>query len=252
MNPLVSGVIICSDDSALMRALLALLAIAPCSPIPIPLFCEAAAARCVSECAEELRDIVGLLTRPDSEVIDPVECSDASELDEMLRGIGCTSGICAPLFIFVFMLIPMGTPAGGAMATGTGMPIPVGSPISNLTWSAGWIFFLRPRFPRGCGFVCILLCLVSSSLRLKRLVQPGKSHAWGFSPVCVRMCLVWCSRRWNALPHTGQMCGRGASFLGGVVDMVVCVVVVVCLCCARCTTLHSAFLKCYRYALGYA
>ena len=205
MKPLDSGVIICKDERALIRALL--LPMGPCSPSPAAPW--DAVARCVSEWAEELRDIVGLVTNPCNEVMDPEECIDASELDEMFLGIGCASGICmgAP-GIPMFMPIDMGT----------GM---AGSPISNLTWSCGCTFFFLPRFPRGCGLVCILLCLVSSSLRLNRFVHPGKSHAWGFSPVCVRMCLVWCSRRWNALPQTGHMCGRGASFLGGVVDIIV-------------------------------
>ena len=43
---------------------------------------------------------------------------------------------------------------------------------------------------RELGLLCILECRVNSSEREKRFVQPWKLHAWGFSPVCVRMCLV--------------------------------------------------------------
>ena len=40
------------------------------------------------------------------------------------------------------------------------------------------------------GLLWIRECRVSSSDRLKRLVHPGKWQACGFSPVCVRTCLV--------------------------------------------------------------
>lgn len=72
-------------------------------------------------------------------------------------------------------------------------------------------FFFLPRFALGCGLVCIRLCLVSSSLRLNRLLQLGKSQTCGFSPVCVLMCLVWCSKRRNALWQIGQTCGLASS-----------------------------------------
>ncbi len=43
---------------------------------------------------------------------------------------------------------------------------------------------------REFGLLCILECLVSSSDLLNRFEQPGKLQACGFSPVCVRICLV--------------------------------------------------------------
>lgn len=49
------------------------------------------------------------------------------------------------------------------------------------------------------GLVCILRCRVSSSDLLNLFEQPGNVHWWGFSPVWVRICLVWCSNLWNAL-----------------------------------------------------
>lgn len=45
------------------------------------------------------------------------------------------------------------------------------------------------------GLVWMRKWRVSSSERLKRLTQPWKVQAWGFSPVWVRMCRVWCSSR---------------------------------------------------------
>ena len=61
-------------------------------------------------------------------------------------------------------------------------------------------------FPlRELGLLCILECLVSSSDRLKRFEQPGKAQACGFSPVCVRICRVWCSSRWKAFSHNGHL-----------------------------------------------
>ena len=72
---------------------------------------------------------------------------------------------------------------------------------------ACWARLLRLEF----GLLWILECRVSSSDRLKRLEQPGKWQACGFSPVWVRMCLVWCSSRWKALSHSGHLYGRGRS-----------------------------------------
>lgn len=61
----------------------------------------------------------------------------------------------------------------------------------------GW-----PLLPRlELGLLCILECRVSSSDRENFLLHPGNWQACGFSPVCVLMCLVWCSRRWKALSH---------------------------------------------------
>lgn len=62
-----------------------------------------------------------------------------------------------------------------------------------------WWWDLAPRFE--FTLLCILECRVSSSDRENFLLHPGKVQAWGFSPVWVRMCLVWCSRRWKALSH---------------------------------------------------
>ena len=55
------------------------------------------------------------------------------------------------------------------------------------------------------GLLCMRECLVNSSDRLKRLVQPGNWQMCGFSPVWVRICLVWCSSRWNALSQSGHL-----------------------------------------------
>lgn len=49
-----------------------------------------------------------------------------------------------------------------------------------------WALLLRLEL----GLLCIRECLVSSSDRLNRLLQPGNWHACGFSPVCVRICRV--------------------------------------------------------------
>ena len=45
------------------------------------------------------------------------------------------------------------------------------------------VFVLRSAY--------ILECRVISSGRENRLVQPGNSHGYGFSPVWVRICLFW-------------------------------------------------------------
>lgn len=55
------------------------------------------------------------------------------------------------------------------------------------------------------GFEWILECLVNSSDLEKRLKQPGKLHWWGFSPVCVLMCLVWCSSLLKDFSQSGHL-----------------------------------------------
>jgi len=70
-------------------------------------------------------------------------------------------------------------------------------------------FLLRREF----GLVWMRECLVSSSDREKRLLQPGNEHECGFSPVCVRMWRVWCSSRWKALSHMGHLYGLEAESL---------------------------------------
>lgn len=57
------------------------------------------------------------------------------------------------------------------------------------------------------GLLWILKCLVNSSLLENLLVQPGNVQPCGFSPVWVLMCLVWCSRRWNALSQKVHLYG---------------------------------------------
>lgn len=52
-------------------------------------------------------------------------------------------------------------------------------------WATAAAFCLLPL--RELGLLWMRECLVSSSERLKRLEQPGKVQAWGFSPVWVRM-----------------------------------------------------------------
>ena len=83
--------------------------------------------------------------------------------------------------------------------------------------SSGWA--VRPAWAaaRAAAVCCDLLLRrefglgwmrewrVSSSERLKRLVQPWKEQACGFSPVWVRIWRVWCSRRWKALSHSGHL-----------------------------------------------
>lgn len=49
--------------------------------------------------------------------------------------------------------------------------------------------------PRRWGEVWIRIWRVNSSEREKRFSHPGKLQWCGFSPVCVRMWRVWCSRR---------------------------------------------------------
>lgn len=62
-------------------------------------------------------------------------------------------------------------------------------------------------FRRLLGLVWMREWRVSSSRREKRLLQPGKEQEWGFSPVWVRICRVWCSKRWKALSHMGHLYG---------------------------------------------
>lgn len=82
--------------------------------------------------------------------------------------------------------------------------------------------FRRFLFLRRFGFVWILECLVSSSDLRNRLLQPGNEHEWGFSPVCVRMCRVWCSSLWKALSHMGHLYGLevGSFFFSGLTDII--------------------------------
>lgn len=75
-----------------------------------------------------------------------------------------------------------------------------------------WICLLLLEF----GLLWILECRVSSSDRLNFLLQPGKEHSWGFSPVWVRICLVWCSSRWKAFSHMGHLYGLGSSSSSGI------------------------------------
>ena len=48
---------------------------------------------------------------------------------------------------------------------------------------------------------CFLMCLLTSSLRENRRPHPNSAHKKGFSPVCVRMCLLRCSARTKDLPQ---------------------------------------------------
>lgn len=88
---------------------------------------------------------------------------------------------------------------GGAerIILGPGGGITSGCILWIMVACCGW-----PLLPlREFGLLCILEWRVSSSERENRLLQPGNWQACGFSPVWVRMCLVWCSSRWNALSH---------------------------------------------------
>lgn len=77
--------------------------------------------------------------------------------------------------------------------TCVGSPAASGELAAEAGWEAAWA--AAPPFFRWAGLVWIRACRVSSSDREKRFSQPGKVHWWGFSPVWVRMCRVWCSRR---------------------------------------------------------
>ena len=81
------------------------------------------------------------------------------------------------------------------------------------------LVLLKFLFLREFGFVWILECLVSSSERENFLKHPGKEQLWGFSPVCVLMCLVWCSSLWNALSHIGHLYGlcAGSFFFASII-----------------------------------
>lgn len=81
---------------------------------------------------------------------------------------------------------------GGIMSPGWRPPI---------IWCGCWPLLPRLEF----GLLCILECRVNSSDLENFLLQPGKLQACGFSPVCVLMCLVWCSRRWKALSQSGHL-----------------------------------------------
>ena len=58
------------------------------------------------------------------------------------------------------------------------------------------------------GLLCILECLVNSSDRLKRFVQPGNWQLCGFSPVCVRYVL-------SDVPGGGMPYRREGTCMGG-------------------------------------
>lgn len=123
----------------------------------------------------------------------------------------------------LLLLVEMGGETTVPVLGGDGDGVsPISKDANDFPGSSTGIFFLRPLLARGCGLVWILRCLVSSSLRLNRFAQPGKSQACGFSPVWVLKCLVWCSNRRNARWHIGHTCGLGASlpeflvFLGSV------------------------------------
>lgn len=73
------------------------------------------------------------------------------------------------------------------------------------------LVFLGFRFFLTVGFVWILRCLVNSSDREKRFGHRSKVQRWGFSPVCVRMCRVWCSSLWKAFLQRGHLYGRSFS-----------------------------------------
>ncbi len=60
---------------------------------------------------------------------------------------------------------------------------------SGLTSSSSLDFVLPFPFS-AAGGKWIRACRVNSSDREKRLSHPGWVHAWGFSPVCVRICRV--------------------------------------------------------------
>lgn len=77
--------------------------------------------------------------------------------------------------------------------------------------AAALLWFNVLLFRLEFGLLCILECLVSSSDLENFFEQPGYWHACGFSPVCVRMCRVWCSSLWKALSHRGHLYGLGSS-----------------------------------------
>lgn len=57
--------------------------------------------------------------------------------------------------------------------------------------------------------VCVLMCLLKWSLRMKRLLHTGQAKR--FSPVCVRRCLCSSSERVNRLPQKSQLQTKGLS-----------------------------------------
>lgn len=99
----------------------------------------------------------------------------------------------------------------------------------------GFLFFLT------VGLVCILRWRVNSSEREKRFGHPSNVQRCGFSPVCVLMCLVWCSSLWNAFLQSGHLYGRSfsrfdemsAAAAAAVAAADVCVVVDAILSCWR-------------------
>jgi len=56
-------------------------------------------------------------------------------------------------------------------------------PAWTAATAAWWAAACWPLPLLELGLLWILECLVSSSEREKRFVQPGKVQAWGFSPV---------------------------------------------------------------------
>jgi hypothetical protein len=73
------------------------------------------------------------------------------------------------------------------------------SPLRSECWTNSCFQLLRLPC---ASLSCVFEYLFSSSNRANFFVREGNWHLLGFSRVCVRICLVWCSRRAKHLHRT--------------------------------------------------